>query len=213
MAEKKKLTTAIYEKMCEVLDAMKENPDSVTDEDIAKLNRLYSKLCKTMGISEHSQWRVEWQLEKWFDTARKVAGNAPDEVLTDSQNIILDTGANEMLKLITGTTGATAYSSANAYIYVGTNTTAENASQSGVLATGTSRAYAYMDAGYPVVTGRQMIFRASFGDTSANFAWNEASIVNGTGANAVSMNRKVSNMGTKASGTWTLQITVSLTST
>lgn len=212
MDEKKNLSTAIYEKMCEVLDVMKEHPEYVTDEDIEKLNKLYSKLCKTMGISEHSQWRVDWQLEKWFDTASKLAGNAPDEVLHDSQNIILDTGANEMLKLITATPGATAFSSANAYIYVGTNTTAENASQAGVLATGTNRAFAVMDAGYPVVNERQMIFRASFGDTSANFPWNEASIVNGTGANAIAMNRKVSTMGTKASGTWTLQITVSLTS-
>lgn len=211
MDEKKKFSTKIYERMCEVLEAMKNNPDSVTDDDISKLNSLYSMLCKALGISEHSQWRVEWKLEKWADTARKLAGFDPDEILIDTQNIVLDTGANEMLKLITGT-GGTSYSASNAYIYVGTNTTPENASQSGVLATGSSRAFAVMDTGYPVVTGRQMIYRASFGDTSANFAWNEASIVNGTGANAVAMNRKVSNMGTKSSGTWTLQITVSLTS-
>ncbi len=212
MDNEKKLTTKIYEKMCEVLDAMKNNPDSVTDDDMELLNNLYSRLCKTMGISEHSQWRVEWRLEKWAETARKVAGFEPDEVLCDSQNIILDSGANEMLKLITGT-GGTTFSAANAYIYVGTSSTAENASQGGILATGNNRAYAGMDVGYPVVNGRQMIYRASFGDTSANFAWNEASIVNGTGANAVAMNRKVSNMGTKSTGTWTLQITVSLTST
>ncbi len=211
MDNEKKLTTKIYEKMCEVLDAMKNNPDSVTDEDMDLLNNLYSRLCKAMGISEHSQWRVEWRLEKWAETARKVAGFEPDEVLCDSQNIILDSGANEMLKLITGT-GGTAFSAANAYIYVGTSSTAENASQGGILATGNNRAYAGMDVGYPVVNSRQMIYRASFGDSSANFAWNEASIVNGTGANAVAMNRKVSNMGTKSTGTWTLQITVSLTS-
>lgn len=212
MDNEKKLTTKIYEKMCEVLDAMKNNPDSVTEDDMNLLNSLYSRLCKTMGISEHSQWRVEWRLEKWAETARKMAGFEPDEVLCDSQNIILDTGANEMLKLITGT-GGTAFSASNAYIYVGTSSTAENASQGGILATGNNRAYAGMDVGYPVVNGRQMIYRASFGDSSANFAWNEASIVNGTGANAVAMNRKVSNMGTKSTGTWTLQITVSLTST
>lgn len=211
MDGEKKITTKIYEKMCEVLDGMKNNPDSVTDEDVSMLNSLYSRLCKAMGISEHSQWRVEWKLEKWSNTAKKLAGLEPDEILLDSQNIILDSGANEMLKLITGT-GGTAYSSANAYIYVGNSDTPENASQAGVLATGSNRAYAGMDVGYPVVNGRQMIYRASFGDTSANFAWNEAAIVNGTGANAVSMNRKVSNMGTKSTGTWTLQITVSLTS-
>lgn len=210
--DEKKLTTKIYEKMCECLDAMKNNPDSVSDEDVSRLNNLYSKLCKAMGISEHSKWEVRWDLWKWNNTADKLAGKPHDEYMCDTQNIILDTGANEMLKLITGTSGATAYSSANAYIYVGNSSTAENASQSGVLATGANRAYAGMDVGYPVVNSRQMIFRASFGDTSANFAWNEAAIVNGTGANAVAMNRKVSNMGTKSTGTWTLQITVSLTS-
>lgn len=212
MGEKKKLSTTLYEKMCEVLDSMKNNPDSVSEEDVSRLNKLYSLLCKALGVSETGHLQVEWQIDKWFDTARKLAGLEPDEVYYDKQNIILDTGANEMLKLITGT-GGTAFSAANAYIYVGTNTTPENASQAGIIATGSNRAFAVMDTGYPVVTGRQMIYRASFGDTSANFAWNEASIVNGTGANAVSMNRKVSNMGTKASGTWTLQITVSLTST
>lgn len=209
---KKNLTTRIYEEMRDYLAAMQEHPEMVTEEDTQRLNDLYSQLCKTMGISEHSQWRVEWQLDKWLCTADKEAGKVPDETLYDSQNIVLDLGATEMLNLIAGV-GGTAYNSANAYIYVGTDTTPENASQSGVLATGSNRAFAAMDTGYPVVNGRQMIYRASFGDTSANFAWNEASIVNGTGANAIAMNRKVSSMGTKNSGTWTLQITVSLTST
>lgn len=209
---KSNLTTKIYEEMRNYLAMLQAHPEMVTDEDTEKLNKLYSQLCKTMGISEHSQWRVEWQLDKWLCTADKEAGKAPDETLYDSQNIILDIGANEMLKLITGT-GGTVFDNTNSFIYVGTDSTPENASQSGVLATGSNRASAAMDTGYPLVNGRQMIYRASFGDSSANFAWNEAAIVNGTGANAISMNRKVSNMGTKASGTWTLQITVSLTST
>lgn len=210
--DKKNLATQIYEKMKAYLDTMQEHPEMVTEDDTNRLNDLYSRLCKTLGISEHSQWRVEWRLEKWADTARKLSGFAPDEVLCDVQNIVLDNGANEMLKLITGT-GGTAYNAANSYIYVGTDTTPENASQSGVLATGSNRAYAAMDTGYPVVNGRQMVYRASFGDTAANFEWNEASIVNGTGANAIAMNRKVASLGRKTTGTWTLQITVSLTST
>lgn len=197
--------------MRNLLDSFEKNPDSVSEEDIQNMESLYSKLCKRLGISEHSQWRVEWQVEKWADTARKIAGFSPDEVVCAGQNIILDTGANEMLKLITGT-GGTAFNAANSYIYVGTDSTAENASQTGVISTGANRAYAGMDTGYPMVSSRQMIYRASFGDTSANFAWNEAAILNGTGANAVAMNRKVSTLGTKASGTWTLQITISLTS-
>lgn len=202
---------SIFGKMNNLLTAMQNNPDNVTETDRNNLENLYSKLCKTLGISEHSQWRVEWKVEKWHDTAKKLAGFAPDEIAMESQNIILDVGATEMLKLITGT-GGTAYSNANAYLYVGTDTTPENAAQGGVIATGANRAYAAMDTGYPTVNGRQMVFRASFGDTEANFAWNEASIANGNGTSAVAMNRKVSSLGTKTTGTWSLQITVSLTS-
>lgn len=205
------LKNLIIKKMNAMLDEMKNHPERISEDDEKNLNKLYTLLCKTLGISEHSQWRVEWRVEKWFDTARKLAGFAPDEIAVESQNIILDSGANEMLKLITGT-GGTAFSAANAVMYVGTDNTPENVAQTGVLASGSNRAYASLDAGYPTVTGRQMIFRASFGDDDANFAWNEASIANGTGASAINMNRKVTSLGTKTTGTWTLQITVSLTS-
>lgn len=201
----------IVKKLNQLLDEMIANPDKVTDSDRENLNSLYSKLCKAMGISEHSQWRVEWRVEKWLDTAKKLAGLAPDEVSVATQNIILDGGANEMLKLITGT-GGTAYSNGNARIFVGTNSTAENPAQTGVLASGSGVASAVMDSGYPVVSDRQAVFRASFGDESANFAWNEFAISNGNGAGAVALNRKVASLGTKATGTWTLQITVSVTS-
>ena len=97
-------------------------------------------------------------------------------------------------------------------MYVGTDTTPENASQTGVIAQSGNRAYANMDGGYPQVDGRTATFRASFGDDSANFAWNEASISNGTGVGSIAMNRKVSTMGTKSGGTWTLQMTISLVS-
>lgn len=205
-----KVSKILYQKMSDVLESMKNNPDSVTEHDRDLLGNLYSKLCKGLGISEHSQWRVEWKVEKWFDTARKLAGFDPDEIAYDTQNIILDVGANEMLKLITGT-GGTQYSNRAAYIYVGDNNTAEKANQTGVIAA-TNKAYANMDSGYPTVDSRQMVFRASFGDSQANFQWNEVSITNGTGVGAVAMNRKVANLGTKTTGTWTIQVTVSLVS-
>lgn len=208
---KNKLNKALYGKINEVLDKMKVNPDSITDEDKSMLEKLYSNLCKAMGISEHSQWKITWRVDKWHDTARKLAGFEPDEVVIESQNIILDSGANEMLKLIAGI-GGTAYSSANSYIYVGTDSTAENAAQNGILATGANRAYAKVDTGFPTVEGRTLTYQASFGEDIANFEWNEVSIVNGTGPNAVAMNRKVKSIGTKVTGTWMLKIDITLTS-
>lgn len=164
-----------------------------------------------MNFSEHSAWAVEWTVEKWHSIEEKLAGIAPYETVTTGQNIILDGGANEMLKIICGT-GGTAYNTTNAKIYVGTDTTSENASQTGVIAQGGNKAYANMDSGYPKVDGRTATFRASFSEGEANFAWNEASITNGTGVGSVAMNRKVSTMGTKSGGTWTLQLTISLVS-
>lgn len=205
------ITDAVMNKVNSVLDEFKEHPENMTDADRSALEKLYSALCKGLGISEHSQWRVTWEVRKWFDEAKKLAGLEPDEVCVETQNIILDAGANEMLKLITGT-GGTAFSAANSYLYVGTDNSPENAAQTGILATGNNRAFAAVDAGYPAVTGRQMVYQATFGTNDANFAWNEASIVNGTGVNAVSMNRKVSSFGTKTQGSWSLRITVSLTS-
>lgn len=201
----------IYNLMLDLLSKMKENPDSLTDDDKAFLTKIYSGLCKSLNFSEHSAWAVEWAVEKWHSMEEKLSGVAPYEVVSTGQNIILDAGASEMLKLICGT-GGTAYNNTNAKMYVGTDTTPENASQTGVIAQSSNRAYANMDGGYPQVDGRTATFRASFGDDSANFAWNEASISNGTGVGSVAMNRKVSTMGTKSGGTWTLQMTISLVS-
>lgn len=206
-----KLKETIYEQFYAMLSGMAEHPENVSDEDKSKLDQLYSLLCKTVGISEHSQWRVFSEVFKWNDTKRKLAGLPYDDYACSVQNIIVDNGANELLKIISGN-GGTPYNSANSYIYVGTDTTPESATDTGIKASGVNKAYAAMDTGYPVVSGRQAIYRASFGDTSANFAWNEASIVNGTGTNAIAMNRKVESLGVKATGTWTLQITISLTS-
>lgn len=201
----------VFQMMGELLSKMKENPESVTESDKAFLKKIYFDLCKSLKFSDHSAWAVEWVVEKWHSMEDKIAGIAPYEVVKEAQNIILDGGATEMLKLICGT-GGTAYNNANAKIYVGTDTTSENASQTGVIAQGGNRAYANMDSGYPQVSGRTAVFRASFGEDEANFSWNEASVTNGSGVGSVAMNRKVSSMGTKNSGTWTLQITISLVS-
>lgn len=201
----------IYEKMMEVLDQIKENPDKVTDMDLESLQKIFFKICQELKFSEHSAWKVEYQVEKWKSLADKLKGLKPYEVVEAGQNIILDGGANEMLKIICGT-GGTAYNAENAKIYVGTDSTSENASQTGVIAQGGNQAYANMDSGYPQVSGRTAIFRATFSESSANFTWREASITNGTGVGAKAMNRKVANMGTKVDGAWTIQITISLIS-
>ena len=203
-----------YKAISRILENIAAKAESLTDAQKEELKNLRSTLNRALAFSEHVAWEVHWRVEKFlsktFDEVL-ATGEQPYEVCSDVQNIILDTGANEMLKLIGGVSGATAFSAANAKIYVGSDSTAEAASQTGVIAT-TNKAYAAMDSGYPSVSGRTIVFRASFDDASANFAWNEAAITNGSGAGAIAMNRKVSALGTKTTGTWTLQLTISLTS-
>lgn len=203
-----------YKAISRILENIAAKAESLTDAQKEELKNLRSTLNRALAFSEHVAWEVHWRVEKFLSkTFEEVlaTGEQPYEVCSDVQNIILDTGANEMLKLIGGVAGATAFSAANAKIYVGSDSTAEAASQTGVIATA-NKAYAGMDSGYPSVSGRTIVFRASFDDASANFAWNEAAITNGSGTGAIAMNRKVSALGTKTTGTWTLQLTISLTS-
>ena len=203
-----------FKALSTMLEKAAQNPENLTETEKERLKSLRSVLNRALAFSEHVAWEVHWRVEKFLSkTLDDVlsSGEKPYEVCSDVQNIILDTGANEMLKLIGGVSGATAFSAANAKIYVGSDSTAEAASQTGVIAT-TNKAYAAMDSGYPSVSGRTIVFRASFDDATANFAWNEAAITNGSGAGAIAMNRKVSALGTKTTGTWTLQLTISLTS-
>ena len=203
-----------YKAISRILENIAAKAENLTDAQKEELKSLRSTLNRALAFSEHVAWEVHWRVEKFlsktFDEVL-ASGEQPYEVCSDVQNIILDTGANEMLKLIGGVSGATAFSAANAKIYVGSDSTAEAASQTGVIAT-TNKAFAGMDSGYPSVSGRTIVFRASFNDATANFAWNEAAITNGSGTGAIAMNRKVSALGTKTTGTWTLQLTISLTS-
>jgi hypothetical protein len=208
------MESTAYKAISAMLERAASNPEGLSDAQKEQLKSLRALLNKALGFSEHVAWEVRWRVEKFLSkTLDDVlsSGEKPYEVCEDVQNIILDTGANEMLKLIGGVSGAVAFSAANAKIYVGDDATAEAASQTGVLAT-TNKAYAAMDSGYPFVSGRTIVFRASFDDSTANFAWRESAVTNGSGVGAISMNRKVSSLGTKVTGTWTLQITISLTS-
>ena len=209
----------LYELLNKALTAIENKNGDLTSEEYETAKKMYFALQDPLHFSKHSAWKVDWLLEKWSDTkdTLKEVVNLGSEKFTTEEllfggNIVLDNGANEMLKLIAGDTSATPYNYTNAKIFVGTDSTAESASQTGVIASGVNRAYASMDVGYPVVSNRTLVFRASFNNDTANFEWNEAAITNGTGVGNVAINRKVSSMGTKNGGTWTLQISISLVS-
>jgi len=173
-----------------------------------------------------SEWRI-WKYPKMESWAQKqlhylhhVLGWSVEKVkelgifekpslLWVPGNILLNEGINLLWTLACGGSG-TPWNAANAYIGVGDGTAAEEATQTGLQ--GTNRQYKAMDAGYPTYgSNQQARWQATFAGNEANFTWNEITVANGSSDAAVNLNRKVQNLGTKASGTtWIAQLTITL---
>lgn len=77
------------------------------------------------------------------------------------------------------------------------------------------RQFVIMDSTYPSVSGAVLTAQATFTSGLANFAWNEwgsdisaATVANGTTVGTTLFNHKTSaGLGTKATGSWVLQVT------
>ena len=133
----------------------------------------------------------------------------PKKVIKKEGNIFLNEGINFIWNAVTGQTGLTYFNSANSYIGVGDGTAAASADQTGLQ--GTNKYYKLVDSGYPTISGTTVIFRATFGGTEANFAWNEWTVANGSSDTAINLNRKVESLGTKPSGaTWVLEVQLTI---
>jgi hypothetical protein len=133
----------------------------------------------------------------------------PFEIREIEGNLLLNEGIDEMWDLVCGTGSPTQFSNANAYIGVGDSSTAAAAAQTGLQAA-SNKLYKAMETGYPTTTTQKATFKSSFGDSEANFAWNEWTVANGNSDDSKNMNRKVESLGTKSSGTWTLEVSITL---
>lgn len=124
-------------------------------------------------------------------------------------NVVLDEGAEAVWRLATNTNPPTPFDSENSCIGVGDGTDPEDPKQTGL--TGQNRYYKSVDSGYPVVAGRKATWRATFGPDEANFKWSEITVANGCSDDAVNLDRKVADMGTKQAGqTWVAQVVIEL---
>lgn len=101
----------------------------------------------------------------------------------------------------------TAFNNANARIGVGNSTTAFAKTQTDLI--GASNFRQTMDATFPSRSTNILTFRATYGTTEANFAWEEWGVFN-AGSGGTMLNRKVESLGTKPS-TQTWQFTVDIT--
>jgi hypothetical protein len=146
---------------------------------------------------------------------------SPDDILVVDSNLLVNEGIQRLLDLLIAA-GGTSYNNANAFIGVGDSATAEAATQTELQAA-TNRFYKAMrTAGFPVRPGsngaQSVDWSADFTTTEANYVWAEWSVSAGattaSGAGfttgTTNLNRKVQTLGTKATGTWTLTGTVTI---
>ena len=154
---------------------------------------------------EKANWTVRTRLEK-FRRGDDPATAQPYEIFEEEENLLLNEGITRLLNLLIGG-GGTAYNNANARIGVGNGNAAAAATQTALQ--GGSTLFKAMDGGFPSIAGQSVSFKATFSDSEANFAWEEWTVDNGATANE-NLNRKVSAMGTKASGSWVLTVTITI---
>lgn len=159
-------------------------------------------------LNEGMKFHTKFIVRK-YENDEAFAKDLPYAESVVERNLLLNTGIAEVLNLISGNGTPTAFDNANARIGVGDSTAAAAATDTGLQAA-TNTAFAGMEAGYPQVSGQTITFRAVFGTAAANFDWQEFTVDNGAAA-GVSLNRRVSSQGTKASGqTWTVDVAITL---
>ena len=133
----------------------------------------------------------------------------PYEVIEGEGNCLLNSGIDEIWDLITGVVSGNdhIYDNSYAQIGVGDSDTAAAATQTDLQAA-TNKTDKGMEGGYPTSTSQKATFKASFGNDDANHTWNEWVVKQSTSTKC--LNRKVENLGTKTSGTWTLEVSITL---
>jgi hypothetical protein len=144
-------------------------------------------------------WMAKWRIDTFICTEKFDA------------NLALNEGLQELIDLICGLGTPTKWDSGNARLGVGDSNTAAADSQTGLQAE-TNKTYKAMDASYPQRSSQTVEWRATFGSSEANYAWEEYTVVNAATDAGKNLNRKVACKGTKVSGeTWmlSLQITFS----
>jgi len=172
-------------------------------------------------------WRCETIAEKWSEefcqwVRRKLGipegeGLRSDllkmfreaEVIDERHgNLLLNEGIQKVWDLAIGATTTNKYDNATAQLGVGDSSTAAAATQTDLQAA-SNKLFKAMNATFPSRSAQTVTFASDFLTGEANFSWQEWSIRNGA-TDDKNLNRAVQNLGTKASGTWTLTVTVTI---
>jgi len=134
----------------------------------------------------------------------------PYESIEVEGNLLTTAGLTRITGLIIGTLSTT-LDSTRVRLGVGDSSTAAAVGDTDL---GTNDYYRVMDATYPQASAGVLTFQSSFGSSDGNFAWQcwgldvGTATVSSSASVATLVNRKVSSLGTKSSGTWVLTVTV-----
>lgn len=134
----------------------------------------------------------------------------PYESIEVEGNLLTTAGLTRITALIIGTLSTT-LDSTRVRLGVGDSSTAAAVGDTDL---GTNKYYRVMDATYPQASAGVLTFQSSFGSSDGNFAWQcwgldvGTATVSSSSTVATLVNRKVSSLGTKSSGTWVLTVTV-----
>jgi hypothetical protein len=103
----------------------------------------------------------------------------------------------------------TVFNAANAYLGVGDSNTAFAVAQTDLQAA-SNKARQGMDSSYPTRSTRTITWRATFGTSSANYAWQEWGVFNASSSGTM-LARVVESLGTKTSAqSWQLEVQLTL---
>ena len=170
-----------------------------------------------LAVVEHAPivWHCTWTVEKRWGDDLSVD---PYEVLVQEGNLLMYGGASCLWECLIGNGTATSaqtltyFNSSNAYLGVGDSTTAEAATQTDLQAssnkTRQSATASHTDG--TTSASNTATWAATFGTSSANYAWNEWALFNASSSGRM-LNRKVASLGTKTSAaSWTLSASISV---
>jgi len=169
--------------------------------------------------TEHAKWHMKGRLLKYREDITPWAAlgleqlfheiHKPFDVIPIEGNCLLNAGIDEMWDLVTGVVSGAdhIYDNSHAQIGVGDDDTAADPSQTDLQAS-SNKTYKAMETGYPTSTSQKVTFKSSFGTSDANYAWKEWVVKHST--STICLNRKVESLGTKSTGTWTLEVDITL---
>lgn len=173
-------------------------------------------------VDKYDQSAVEWVerksgLLKPDAATLEFYGVKPYECIEVDGNLLTTAGLTRLTSLLTAGGGqAMTNTSTRLGVGNGAGTAAVGDTDLSASAGSANRWFQIMDATFPSVAAGVVTYKSTFATGDGNFAWNEwgldigtPTVTSGNTVNAVLFNHKTSAaLGTKASGSWALTVTV-----